>query len=101
MAYDMKKNSATITNGRDRAGARAMYKAVGFSDEDLRKPIVGIANTWTETMPCNFNLRGSPSTCGRHPRRRRNADGVQHDRDQRRHHDGHRGHEGLARVAAK
>jgi len=54
----MKANSATITNGRDRAGARAMYKAVGFSDDDLRKPIVGIANTWIETMPCNLNLRG-------------------------------------------
>ena len=54
----MKANSATITNGRDRAGARAMFKAVGFSDEDLRKPIVGIANTWIETMPCNWNLRG-------------------------------------------
>ena len=57
MVYDIKKNSATITQGRDRAGARAMYKAVGFSDEDLRKPIVGIANTWVETMPCNLNLR--------------------------------------------
>jgi dihydroxy-acid dehydratase len=57
MAYDMKKNSATITNGRDRAAARAMYKAVGFTDDDLRKPIVGIANTWIETMPCNLNLR--------------------------------------------
>jgi dihydroxy-acid dehydratase len=57
MAYDMKKNSATITNGRDRAAARAMYKAVGFSDEDVRKPIIGIANTWIETMPCNLNLR--------------------------------------------
>ena len=55
--YDMKANSATITNGRDRAGARAMFKAIGFSDADLRKPIVGIANTWTETMPCNYNLR--------------------------------------------
>ena len=58
MGYDIKANSATITNGRDRAGARAMFKAVGFSDEDLRKPIVGIANTWIETMPCNWNLRG-------------------------------------------
>lgn len=58
MGYDIKANSATITNGRDRAGARAMFKAVGFSDEDLGKPIVGIANTWTETMPCNWNLRG-------------------------------------------
>lgn len=58
MGYDIKANSAMITNGRDRAGARAMFKAVGFSDEDLGKPIVGIANTWTETMPCNWNLRG-------------------------------------------
>jgi len=58
LPFDMKANSAVITNGRDRAGARAMYKAVGFSDDDLRKPIVGIANTWTETMPCNLNLRG-------------------------------------------
>jgi len=57
MAYDMKAKSAVITNGRDRAAARAMYKAVGFSDDDLRKPIVGIANTWIETMPCNLNLR--------------------------------------------
>jgi dihydroxy-acid dehydratase len=54
---DAKANSATITNGRDRAAARAMLKAVGFSDADLAKPIVGIANTWTETMPCNLNLR--------------------------------------------
>ncbi len=58
MGYDIKANSATITNGRDRAGARAMFKAVGFTDDDLRKPIVGIANTWIETMPCNWNLRG-------------------------------------------
>jgi dihydroxy-acid dehydratase len=58
VSYDVKANSAVITDGRDRAGARAMYKAVGFTDEDLRKPIVGIANTWIETMPCNLNLRG-------------------------------------------
>src|SRR5216683_1441743 len=50
-------HSYTITQGRDRAPARAMLKAIGFSDEDLKKPIIGIANTWIETMPCNFNLR--------------------------------------------
>ena len=49
--------SYTITQGRDRAPARSMLKAIGFTDEDLRKPIIGIANTWIETMPCNFNLR--------------------------------------------
>ncbi len=53
----MKLHSYTITQGRDRAPARAMLKAIGFSDEDLQKPIIGIANTWIETMPCNFNLR--------------------------------------------
>ena len=53
----MKLRSYTITQGRDRAPARAMLKAIGYTDEDLRKPIVGIANTWIGTMPCNFNLR--------------------------------------------
>ncbi|MSV29627.1 MAG: dihydroxy-acid dehydratase [Bryobacterales bacterium] len=53
----MPLNSYTITQGRDRAPARAMLKAIGFTDEDLRKPIIGVANTWIETMPCNYNLR--------------------------------------------
>src|SRR3954452_2038112 len=53
----MKLNSYTITQGRDRAPARAMLKGIGFTDADLAKPIIGIANTWIETMPCNFNLR--------------------------------------------
>jgi len=57
MTYDPKARSRTITDGLTRAGARAMYKAIGFTDEDLAKPIIGIANTWIETMPCNFNLR--------------------------------------------
>src|ERR1700681_2418743 len=55
--HPMKLNSYTITQGRDRAPARAMLKAIGFTDEDLKKPIIGVANTWIETMPCNFNLR--------------------------------------------
>src|SRR5579862_2298097 len=53
----MKLQSYTITQGRDRAPARAMLKAIGFTDEDLAKPIIGVANTWIETMPCNYNLR--------------------------------------------
>jgi dihydroxy-acid dehydratase len=53
----MKLNSYTITQGRDRAPARSYLKAIGFSDADLKKPIIGIANTWTETMNCNYNLR--------------------------------------------
>src|SRR5437773_6776890 len=54
---DPKHRSRGITDGRDRAGARAMLKAVGFTDDDLRKPIIGVANTWIEVMPCNFHLR--------------------------------------------
>jgi dihydroxy-acid dehydratase len=57
MAYDIKANSSILLSGRDRAAARSFLKAIGYTDEDLQKPIVGIANTWTETMPCNFNLR--------------------------------------------
>jgi len=53
----MKLQSHTITQGRDRAPARAMLKGIGFTDEDLAKPIIGVANTWIETMPCNYNLR--------------------------------------------
>ena len=53
----MPLKSYTITQGRDRAPARAMLKAIGYTDEDLKKPIIGVANTWIETMPCNYNLR--------------------------------------------
>jgi dihydroxy-acid dehydratase len=53
----MKLNSSTILQGPQRAPARSMYKAIGFTDEDLRKPIIGVANTWTETMNCNYKLR--------------------------------------------
>src|SRR5579864_1328143 len=52
-----KRRSAALTDGVDRAPARAMLKAVGFSDEDLAKPLVGVATTWIETMPCNLNQR--------------------------------------------
>jgi len=54
---DLKHRSRGITDGRDRAGARAMFKAIGFTDSDLSKPLIGVANTWIETMPCNFHLR--------------------------------------------
>src|SRR5213595_2214919 len=57
MEVSMKLQSYTITQGRDRAPARSMLKAIGFTDEDLKKPIIGVANTWIETMPCNYNLR--------------------------------------------
>ncbi|MGA2922401.1 MAG: dihydroxy-acid dehydratase [Candidatus Sulfotelmatobacter sp.] len=54
---NLKHRSHGITDGRDRAPARAMFKAIGFTDADLRKPLIGVANTWIETMPCNFHLR--------------------------------------------
>jgi dihydroxy-acid dehydratase len=57
MVVSMKLQSYTITQGRDRAPARSYLKSIGFSDEDLKKPIIGIANTWIGTMPCNYNLR--------------------------------------------
>jgi dihydroxy-acid dehydratase len=57
MTFNPKHQSHIITNGRDRAPARAMLKAIGFSDEDLKKPIIGVAHEWIETMPCNFNHR--------------------------------------------
>jgi dihydroxy-acid dehydratase len=52
-----KRRSAAITDGPDRAGARSMLKGVGFTDEDLAKPLIGVATTWIETMPCNLNQR--------------------------------------------
>jgi dihydroxy-acid dehydratase len=52
-----KRHSHALTDGPDRAGARAMLKAVGFTDDDLARPIVGVATTWIETMPCNLNQR--------------------------------------------
>jgi dihydroxy-acid dehydratase len=53
----MKPRSGVITDGPDRAPTRAMLKAAGFTDEDLRRPIVGVANTWIEIGPCNYHLR--------------------------------------------
>src|SRR5258708_22689762 len=53
----MTLKSYTITQGPDRAAARSQLKAIGFTDNDLKKPIIGIANTWIGTMPCNFKLR--------------------------------------------
>ncbi len=52
-----KRHSAALTDGPDRAAARAMLKAVGFTDDDLARPLIGVATTWIETMPCNLNQR--------------------------------------------
>jgi dihydroxy-acid dehydratase len=50
--------SAAVFDGPDRAAARAYMKGIGFDDDALSRPTIGIANTWTEAMPCNFHLRG-------------------------------------------
>ena len=52
-----KRHSAALTDGPDRAPARAMLKGTGFTDEDLARPLIGVATTWIETMPCNLNQR--------------------------------------------
>ena len=57
MPDDLRHRSRALTEGPDRAPARAMLKAIGFSSEDLARPLIGVASTWTETMPCNFHLR--------------------------------------------
>ena len=57
MQHDPRSRSRAITEGPDRAPARAMLKGMGFTDEDLSRPLIGVANTWIETMPCNFHLR--------------------------------------------
>src|SRR5580658_6191320 len=57
MEIDLKHRSRYITDGRDQAPARAMYEAIGFTDADLAKPLIAVANTCIETMPCNSHLR--------------------------------------------
>ena len=52
-----KRHSAALTDGPDRAGARSMLKGTGFTDDDLARPLVGVATSWIETMPCNLNQR--------------------------------------------
>ena len=57
MASDLKHKSRELTEGPGRAPARAMLRAVGLRDEDFAKPLVAVANTWSEVTPCNFHLR--------------------------------------------
>jgi dihydroxy-acid dehydratase len=58
VSRDTRSHSRVILDGPERAAARAYLKGIGYDEDALRRPIVGIANTWTETMPCNFHLRG-------------------------------------------
>ncbi|WP_205698601.1 dihydroxy-acid dehydratase [Conexibacter sp. SYSU D00693] len=56
-AFDVKHKSRALTEGPARAAARSYLKGIGFDDEALAKPIIGVAHCWIETMPCNFNHR--------------------------------------------
>ena len=53
----LRRQSSVLLDGPSRAPARSMLHAIGFSEADLKKPLVGVAHCWTETMPCNFNHR--------------------------------------------
>ncbi len=55
--FDVKHRSRALTDGPERAAARSYLHGIGYSAEDLAKPIVGVAHSWIETMPCNFNNR--------------------------------------------
>ena len=57
MSSNPRERSSKLLDGPDRAGARAQLKGIGYDDDALSRPIIGVANTWTETMPCNFHLR--------------------------------------------
>ena len=57
LSDDLRQRSRALTEGPNRAPARAMMKAIGFTDEDLRRPLVGVAHCWIGVMPCNFNHR--------------------------------------------
>jgi dihydroxy-acid dehydratase len=57
MSKTLKKNSLVLTEGPDRAPARAMLRAVGLTDDDFTRPLIAVANTWSEVTPCNYHLR--------------------------------------------
>ncbi len=56
-SFDVRHKSRKLHDGRDRAAARAMLRAIGMQDDDFNKPVIGVAHSWIETMPCNFGLR--------------------------------------------
>ena len=100
MTIEGKRQSIPLTEGPSRAAARSYLRASGFTKEDLHKPIIGIANTWTEIGTCNMHLREIAEALKEGIRE---AGGtpmeVQHRHHLRRHHHGHAGNEGLAGFA--
>ena len=57
MTFDPRHQSRALVDGADRAAARSYFKAIGFTDEDLSRPLVGVAHCWIEITPCNWNHR--------------------------------------------
>src|SRR5216117_3642982 len=57
MTFDPRHQSKILLDGADRAAARSYFKAIGFTDEDLKRPLVGVAHCWIEVTPCNWNHR--------------------------------------------
>src|SRR5437667_2161172 len=57
MTFDPRHQSRALVDGADRAAARSYFKAIGFTDEDLKRPLVGVAHCWIEITPCNWNHR--------------------------------------------
>jgi dihydroxy-acid dehydratase len=57
MTFDPRHMSRTLLDGSDRAAARSYFKAIGFTDEDLARPLIGVAHCWIEITPCNWNHR--------------------------------------------
>ncbi len=94
---NLKHKSAALTDGPERAAARAYLKGIGYDDEALAKPIIGVASTWIETMPCNFHLR---VLAAKVKEGIREAGGTPMELNtiaiSRRHHDGHERDEDLA-----
>ena len=93
---DLKKKSRVVTDGPDRAGARAMLRATGLDDADMDKPFVAVGNLASDVTPCNVHLdRQAQKGQGRTPRQRQRPLPVRHHNHQRRHIHGNRRHEGV------
>ncbi len=83
--------SRTTTNGRNMAGARALWRATGMTDDDFGKPIIAVANSFTQFVPGHVHLRDlGKLVCDEIAAGRGSGAGVQHDRRGRRHRDGPR-----------
>ena len=96
MTFDPRHKSRTLLEGPDRAPSRPMLEAIGFTDEDLARLLVGVAHCWMEVTPCNFNHRKLAEKVKEGVRAAgRDAHRVQHDHGHRRDRHGDGGDESL------